>query len=679
MKIKIKFLNATVLLTFIFTFYSCFDKPDPFVSPNWDVDLLIPVTNKKFELIEIMEKDSSFLFSSSNPEMLGLLYFHDTQKFKSFKTDNNIKINAFTYSYSQTLGPLRINLPIPIYTGIRVEEWTDDVVSGTEQVFPEQEGHVVIGIQGLATAKSATLDEGNLRFAIVNNLPVEIVLRGIQLRNAGDKSIIVEKPNSISNWVTIPPFQSDLVIFDVSGKTVEDSIEFVGTIYSIGSGFDKVYVPAEAGTLILAAFTDLVVSSATANLPEQKINFSQSIQFDDSTMIESAVIDSGSIKLTINNNFDLKINSVLTFKNLFDQYNQPYSLHLSLSRNEQNRIIEVPNLHGWRISSLTSGVPTNYFDYSVSMNSDSTGEVSTVSKDDSISIKLEFDHIVLGSLTGKIKPTYVNLKESGIKLNYGEVNQKYSFGKLNFKEAKTEVLINSSADLNLLLNGQLTASNYITQATLNLESIHLPSSTPIKIDVTNLMNSFTTKIPDSFSIGGSSIINPNYELGSISKNDSIFGSVSFEFPLDLGISAGSMKDTIELNLDINDEDIERFNYGEITIDLFNSVPIEIKFSAIALDSNLKEIIYLPPSYNEFDKIIVPAPTIDNEGNVLLTAEHTQTIKLLGEDIQKFLNSSFLAILIEFETSGENSVPVKFKTTQSFSFSMRAKVGYKAEL
>ena len=47
--------------------FGCFDKPDEFISPTWDTELHVPITSEVFELLEIVEKDSSLLKSSEDP------------------------------------------------------------------------------------------------------------------------------------------------------------------------------------------------------------------------------------------------------------------------------------------------------------------------------------------------------------------------------------------------------------------------------------------------------------------------------------------------------------------------------------------------------------------------------------------------------------------------------------
>lgn len=85
-----------------------------------------------------------------------------------------------------------------------------------------------------------------------NNLPVDIVLQGIIIRNKIDQSIIAERTNTIDNWVRIPKYQIDSLKFPLINVEVSNQLEYVGTIYSIGSSGVEVVIPQESGTTILA-------------------------------------------------------------------------------------------------------------------------------------------------------------------------------------------------------------------------------------------------------------------------------------------------------------------------------------------------------------------------------------------------------------------------------------------
>lgn len=676
---QIKQLLIVFLTILTITIAGCFDQPDEFVSPSWDVEVLVPLTTKEFSLKEMVEKDSSILQWSQDPSSLGLLYFSDTTDITTVNVKNQLRMDGFSTNFSQTLGPIKITVPLPAAADIRVEAWAPGVTAGSEVVFPEQEGAIQIGFNSLETIKSITLDEGNLKIYVYNKLPVKIVLRGVKIQNAVDQSIIAERPNTISNWITIQPLSLDSLEFDIAGKTILDSLEYLGTIWSPGSGGETVIVPEEAGTQILALFNNLVVASASAPLPSQSFAFSETVNISDSTKIESVVINKGGATLNINNNMDVALSASVTFNNLFDLNNNPYSLDISLQRNENNRVIDIP-LNGWKIATETPGSPTGEISYSVSIVTESSDQISTISKNDSIAFALNFEDLVFESFTGLLKPTTIQLEDSHLKLDYGDFMKSFEFSEINFGEANFYLNLNTSADISILINTDVSATNGTITNKLAIRDVYLPTLEATKIDVSSLVNGFSSELPNDFSISGSAKINPNYEIGTIARSDSVYGDVIFEIPLNVGIAGGTIKDTIGINIgEINDEQINKVNYAEVTFFVSNSIPLGVTLNATVLDEYFNEVLSLPPSYNDIDTIRIPAPVVSDGGDIIQQGELTQTIRLYGEDVQKFLNNPNMFIEINFETPRDNNAPVKFKTSNKISFSVKGKASYKAEL
>ena len=674
-------IRIYVSLMCILYLNACFDKPDEFVAPTWDAEINIPITSKRFDLLEIVEKDSSLLKASEDVETLGLIYFGDSQSITSINIEDDLKISGFNTEFSEQVGQIKVNVPIPAASEIRVEDWTTEVVSGSYQVFPEQEGDVSIDIVGVETVESILIDEGDLTVFVVNRLPVEIVLRGMTIRNKHDGSLVAEKSATIvDEWIVIPPLDVDSVSFNIDNKIVTNSLEYQGTIWSGGSGGEEVLIPEEAGTTVLALFRNLVIGSATGQLPSQNFNIDGFFVIDDSTQIEEAIIEEGRAVININNYLDLNVSLSVLFDNLFDENNNQFELNIDLSRREVNRTVNLTSLKDWKIATPTPGIPTNELSYSIVAVTDSTNEISTITKNDSVSFEIVFDELIFNSIRGKLKPTYINLDDSGFKLDYGNIDQQAKFGELNFQDAVIIMNLNSSSDIKIRIDGELKANNGIRTNNKLIEDIIIPSDDPAEIDILELINGFTFQLPDSFSLNANAVLNPFYEIVEIEMQDSIYGNVEFEIPLNVGISEGSFTDTFDVDFgDVDEDDIDRLNYGELTFTITNSVPVSLSVSASVLDHDYIEVLYLPTSYNQIEYIEVPQPEVSEIGETLMVGTKTQTITIFGDDIKQLLNNPYMMMEVKFNTAGENNNPVKFKTTNEISFDIRLSAEYRVEL
>jgi len=676
-------LNYFLIFAFLISQTGCFDKPDDFVGPSWDMQINLPLTKKEYSLLEIVEKDSSVLNSSQDPSTLGLIYFGDTHAVSTIRLEDELKIDPFNTEFSQKIGALQIKYSIPAASEVQVEEWTTDVNSGSYQIFPEQEGDINIEIAGIETVESLSADEGKLNLIVQNNLPVPIQLRGLIIRNANDGSqeSIIEVPgNNPESWINISPGLFWSENYSIDGKTITNNLEYIGTIYSIGSNGDSVQIPEVAGTTILALFEDLIISEATAPLPVQNFQFTQSSTISDSTFIEEGLIREGRALLVANNNIDVDLRADVIFNNLFDNTGNQYQLSIPLARNEKNKIVELNSLIDWTVSTTNPGVPTNAITYTINVVTDSTGEISTVNKNDSVLFALNFEELQFEKFSGILKPIKMDLENTGVKLEYDIGSDKLNFGKLNFKDAVFYLNFNSSADLEMLINGEIFASNGIIKRSMQIGDIIIPELTPKKIDISDLINEFENVLPDSFSIVGSSLLNPNYQSGSVSRGDSLFGTIDFEIPLNVGIAQASYKDTFEIDLgDVSEDDIDQVNYGEVTLAIRNAIPVGLTLTAIVLDSVNNIILKIPTEYNDITFVEVPKPEMSDAGEVLLASEKVQILKLVGEDIKKFLKNPFMAIEVNFNTAGEDNTPVKFRTFNKINIDIRATADYRVEL
>ncbi len=674
-------ISNVLIFTLIVSITGCFDEPNEFVGPTWDTKINVPLTKKKFALLEIVEKDSSFLSYSEDPSTLGLIYYADTQSIATIRIEDELIIDSFETNFAQTIGSIKVSVPIPAASEIRVEDWTTEVTSGAYQIFPEQEGNVNIEIKGIETVQSISAESGNLNVFVWNNLPVPIVLRGVEIHNTervNPEPIISISGANQSNWITIPPHLFWTDNFPVDGKIITNSLEYIGTIWSGGSNGDSVQVPEEAGTTVLALFDSLIISEATASLPEQSFQFSKSFRVSDSTKIEEAVISEGRAFLIANNSMDVSLTASVIFENLFNENDQPYSLDIALSKLEQNKIVEIPTLSNWKIASPIPGSATNEISYLIIVRTDSTGEVSTITKDDSVSFNLNFDELVFESFKGQLKPTNIDIEESGFKLDYGSFGEQFFFQKVNFEDAKFNISFNSSANLDLLAQGEIFATNGIEERTIETGDILIPSNGPIPIELNSLLNGFTNVLPDSFSLNGRALLNPNYEIGEVKRGDSLFGQIDFEIPLSVGITQGTFRDTFDLDIgDINEDDIDNFNYGTVTFTIQNNIPVGINFTAEVLDSNYLIVLPLPTNYNNLDNVKVPKPSVSDEGEVITAGVSVQTLTLIGDDIKSLLDNPFMSIEVNFGTADGNT-PVKFKTSNTISFEVRAEAEYRVE-
>ncbi len=104
-------------------------------------------------------------------------------------------------------------------------------------------------------------------------------------------------------------------------------------------------------------------------------------------------------------------------------------------------------------------------EFIVQVITDSTGEIATITKNDEINFDLNFAELTFSSFEGQLKPTKVDFKESGFSLDYGDIKNQLHYGEIDFKNALFYLDLNTSVDVDILLNGEISASNGINTYT----------------------------------------------------------------------------------------------------------------------------------------------------------------------------------------------------------------------
>ncbi|MCK5457220.1 MAG: hypothetical protein KAI45_08850, partial [Melioribacteraceae bacterium] len=215
--------------------------------------------------------------------------------------------------------------------------------------------------------------------------------------------------------------------------------------------------------------------------------------------------------------------------------------------------------------------------------------------------------------------------------------------------------------------------------------MELPSLVNAEFDLRDqgmkeFINSFTTAgaIPTKFIFSGNGIVNPHYTIGSVSKSDSVFGTTNFELPFDLGIAGGSFSDTIHINeLNLSEDEIESINSIFLTVETNNKIPVNLIMNGSVIDIDGNSLMKIPPSYNLVDYLVIEAPEVDGNGEVVSSQLYTQQIELRTAEAQEFIRNPNIVLSLMFGTPPLNSLDnVKFKTTDNILFKVYGKINYR---
>jgi len=657
-------------------FSGCIDFPKEIVLPRYNVTLSFPISDTTYTLTKAIENDSNIV-ASDDPATLGLLYYVTSEKISTVTVGESIKIESFTGNFSQSIGDITIEEIPPIYATIPVEQWIPGVISGVSSTVPETSAETITNFNAIEQFESVTFGRGEIFIKVYNNLPVNTEIRGFRLVNVDDGSIFLER--SASDVVFIAPFDSASISLDLAGHTAHSSLRFIGTMYTPGSNGAVEDIPFQAGTLIAAEMRNYSVSNVRAVLPPQEPVLIDSVfVIDDSTFIDKAVFEQGSMKLVFNSFIDVDLVVSLELKNLFNAQGQVYTTQINLARGETNQTVNIPSIAGWEIRSQNQGELSNEIAFGATVTVVTSDEAREISSVDSVSVHFALSNIVLKSISGKVKPTSFALEESTFGFDLGDLKDNFTYDSLRFNDPEFILNLNSTIGFGLSFNARLNASNGIAESSINLP-ITMPANGITSFNLadygfTEMLNGFTIQLPDSFRFSGSTVINPDYSTGDVSKNDSISGWLDMSFPFDLGIAGGTFVDTFDVDSSgISEDDIKSVKSLELTLEFENGIPVELSFVGYALDEDGNALLRIPPSYNAADKITIAAPSVNGQGFVISPANSKTVIAFTGEDAKTFLRNNRITATIKFLTPPINSNnPVKFRVSDNVRLKLYAK-------
>jgi hypothetical protein len=667
-----------ILLFFLsaIVFSGCIDFPKEIILPRYNVTLSFPISDTTYSLTKALENDSNIV-ASDDPATLGLLYYVTSEKISTVTVGESIEIESFTGNFSQSIGDIKIEAIPPIFTTIPVEQWIPGVVSGISSAVPETSAETITNFNAIEQFESVTFGSGEIAIKIYNNLPVNTEVRGFKLVNVDDGSIFLERPSS--EIIFVAPFDSASISINLAGHTAHNSIQFIGMMYTPGSNGVVEDIPFQAGTLIAAEMRNYTVSNVRAVLPPQEPVLIDSVfVIDDSTFIQKAVFEKGSMNLEFNSFIDVDLVVSLELKNLFDAQGNVYTTQINLDRGEQNKTISIPSIAGWEIRSQNPGEMSNEIAFGATVTVVTSDEVREISSVDSVSVNFELSDIVLRSISGKIKPTLFALEESTFGFDLGDLKDNFMFDSLRFNNPEFILNLNSTIGFELSFDTQLDASNGITERSISLPLVMpangLSSFNLADYGFTEMLNGFTVQLPVSFRFSGSAVINPAYLSGDVSMSDSISGWLDMSFPFDLGIAGGTFLDTLDVDsTGISEDDINSIKSLDLTIEFENGIPVELSFIGYVVDDEGNPLLRIPPVYNAADKITIIAPNVDGQGFTIAPASSKTVLSLTGEDAKTFLRNNRIAVTISFLTPPANSNnPVKFRVTDSVRLKLYAK-------
>ena len=287
----------------------------------------------------------------------------------------------------------------------------------------------------------------------------------------------------------------------------------IETEYSVGtySLLDSIEVD-----IIVA---DLGFSTVRGFFSQDAMSDSNSIALDDSTVVYTAMLKSGNLSLTIDNNIGVTAD---VFFQLNEFFSNEVSLDTTFTISDGITDVQI-NLKGYSLI-LPSNVDTQKVNY-ISRISLPSDQEMTLSLSDSISITVNMTDIAFSSVTGKINPVTISIDpvEQTIDALPDELDG------FDFNDVEMYLDFSSSIDLPVYLDLIITAYNDFNNDSIVKNVSQNIHANPI-IQISGASDLINIR-PDRIVARGSALVGNIDSIGTVANDDSLSGIMVVRAPL----------------------------------------------------------------------------------------------------------------------------------------------------
>ena len=375
-----------------------------------------------------------------------------------------------------------------------------------------------VNIESESQIQSATISEGQMDLVISNNIggvaDVQLTVPELVLNGTGLDTVLTINPGD-NGYIIV------LTGYDLQPVSLADQRLTYSTTTITQSESNTYYLNDSISVMI--TLPGLTFNAVTGYISQDDNVDTDVIELDNDTNVETALIDSGKIQLTIQNFIGLEADVSFSIDELTLGGNPlETSLQIISSTDPVQQAID---LAGY---SLTLPVNDQRVNYSSTL-SIPTDQLLTLTLNDSIAIDVLIDTLWFGSITGIIDTVDVTIDtvEQEISALPDDMD--------GFEFANVEIVIDFESDITIpvFLDLTMDASNSAGEIeTTSITNWNITDSSQVIIpDASTLINIQ----PDKILAYGSARVGGDGTSGTVTSTDMIAGLLSVRAPLELEI------------------------------------------------------------------------------------------------------------------------------------------------
>jgi hypothetical protein len=590
-----------ILVVLLIVSFNCMESPLAPVAPSSDIQLSIPILDKRKYVDEMMSKDTAFI----KRDLAGGYYFIDKQN----PAPNLIPLVSLTPppSYQKTeVGQFAVDaIPAKNINLTLSDLGLTPVDFPGSPPFPSPSPATYVSLSGDTIDRSPEFDfvsinSGTLTLSFNNNLPLRMGFnRPITLRN--NQFVPFVDTSVIATYIvgTIDSFSTFIDTKSLAGKTIRAQMKFDSISFSTEQRSTSFSLKSSNGINVQFFSSKLIADSAKAKIPDQQVLTAiedSVLAVADSMVVRSAEFKSGLIQVRIVNNLDIDVGikfSIDEFK-VKTKGGIKYSIDTTMAGKQTMNIpIDFTTIKIEPNSLAQKGTDITFSIGITTLNSHN--QKKTVLKTDYVEVSLNtLQSMALQAFTGKITPQYQFINQTSF-VNFGEAIKSFKPDSLKFDSVRIDLGLKATAGFVTKYDLKLIGKNSITgkSVTINIPKDSLTGTQSI-VSKTILMNNssgwaqgFLDKlfavVPDSLTVTGLITVNPNginNSESSIYDSSKTYTTMDIYFPVKFGIYGGKITDTVKTEFP---KDLDNIVKGQINLEIYNRIPLQFAFKGTFLN------------------------------------------------------------------------------------------------
>ncbi len=463
--------------------------------------------------------------------------------------------------------------------------------------------------------ETADLESGAIDMTLENGLPITISNIVFQVKNKIDQQLLTQ-----DTFLNLLPGQLQTKVIDLSGKHVEGTL--VAAIIDLDSPGGVAPIDTSDALTITMVAHDLVVSSATAVFPAQNLideNKETKYNLSGGAQLNQLRVKSGMILINLQSTIQQQSHFEFALPSATDAFGNTIYLDEDLppaTAGSVSSLVKSFDLSGFTfdLTGISGNTYNTYYSHLVA-SIDSTGELVTISKNDSVMISYTLQQIVPEFIGGYLGQQIVTIGPSETLFD-GLKNIKS--GSIGLESTAVDLTVKNGIGVTGRVNlYELTAMNTSTGHNVSLEwdelnkplavapavfSPFTPSITVFSLNNSNSnIKALVENLPDKLKYAMDFFVNP-------AGNSSFYHDFAYDtsgldvalhltVPLSLIASNLVLQDTFDFSLGSGEEGDPAIKEGTFSLIAYNGFPFMAAPQLYFYDAdfNLLDSLFTAPS------------------------------------------------------------------------------------